>query len=45
MDWLCVGGELGDPILPGSSLHKDQIQGAVLGEGVFVLGSEGFAHC
>lgn len=37
---FCVGGELGEPTLSGSSLHKDQIWGAVLGEGVG-LGSEG----
>lgn len=41
MDWFCVGGELGEPILPGSSLHKDQTWGAVLGKGIFGLGSEG----
>lgn len=35
-----MGGELGEPTLSGSSLHKDQIWGAVLGEGVG-LGSEG----
>lgn len=36
-----MGGELGEPILPGSSLHKDQVWGALLDEGVFGLGSEG----
>lgn len=36
-----MGGELGEPILPGSSLHKDQVWGALLDEAVFGLGSEG----
>lgn len=31
----------GEPTLPGSSLHNDQIWGAVLGKGVLGLGSEG----